>query len=602
VYVVATAGHVDHGKSTLVRALTGMEPDRWAEEKRRGLTIDLGFAWTALPSGREVAFVDVPGHERFLSNMLAGLGPAPVVCLVVAADEGWKPQTTDHRDAIAALGIEHGLIVITRADLVDADGPDVAAQRITAVRDRVRAELAGTGLAGAPAVVVSATTGAGLDELRRALDEVLAATPAPEAAGRVRLWVDRSFTVKGAGAVVTGTLATGALAAGDRLELLGAGDPQAVTVRALHSRNAPHDSLGPVSRVAVNLRGVDAEAVHRGDALVTPGTWPLAAVVDVRRTTGTLLAQAPAELLVHVGTAAVPARVRPFDDGHARLTLDRRLPLVPGDRLVLRDPGARTVFGGVRVLDVDPPGLTRRGDGTRRASALASMPDGGDALGEIARRGAVRAQDLARLGLAVPADVVGVRRLGEWWVHEPVLTGWRERVLAAVAGLAARDPLAPGLSRGAALDLLTVPDPALLDAVVAEAGLAHEAGYLTLPGTDRGLGAAQESVAAIERRLARAPFSAPEGDELTALKLGARELAAAERLGRLLRLEGTVVLLPTAPALAMRELARLDQPFTTSQARQALDTTRRVAIPLLELLDARGWTRRLDAGHREIVR
>jgi selenocysteine-specific elongation factor len=230
------------------------------------------------------------------------------------------------------------------------------------------------------------------------------------------------------------------------------------------------------------------------------------------------------------------------------------------------------------------------------------MPDGGDALGEIARRRAVRAEDLARLGLAVPADAAGVRRLGEWWVHEPVLAGWCERVRAAVTGLAERDPLAPGLSRGAALDLLAAPNAILLDAVVAEAGLVHDSGYLTLPGAHRGLGVAEDAVAAVEQRLDREPFSAPEGDELTALGLGARELAAAERLGRLLRLDGSVVLLPTAPALAMRELARLEQPFTTSQARQALGTTRRVAVPLLELLDARGWTRRLDAGHREVVR
>ncbi|QCU77657.1 selenocysteine-specific translation elongation factor [Citricoccus sp. SGAir0253] len=595
-HVVATAGHVDHGKSTLVRALTGMEPDRWAEERRRGLTIDLGFAWTALDSGREVAFVDVPGHERFLSNMLAGLGPAPVVCFVVAADEGWKPQSSDHRDAVAALGIEHGLVVLTRADLVE--DPD----RIAAVLERTRAEIAGTGLAGAPAVVVSAATGAGLDGLRTALDGVLAAAPAPPAGGRVRLWVDRSFTVRGAGAVATGTLAAGTLAAGDRLELLGVAGAVPVTVRALHSRNAPHEALGPVNRVAVNLRGADAEAVHRGDALVTPGAWPLADVVDVRRTTGTDLTEAPAGLLLHVGTATVPVRVRPFDAGHARLTLDRRLPLVPGDRLVLRDPGARTVFGGVRVLDVDPPALVRRGDGTRRARLLAGMPDGGDALGEIARRGAVRAAALDRLGLTVPAGAVGVRRLGEWWLHEPVLAGWRERLRTAVEDLAARDPLAAGLSRGAALDLLAVPDPALLDAVVAEAGLAQAAGFVTVPGPARGLGPAEAAVAALERRLAAAPFAAPEGDELAALRLGSRELAAAERVGRLLRLEGSVVLLPTAPALAMRELARLAQPFTTSQARQALGTSRRVAIPLLELLDARGWTRRIDAGHREVVR
>ena len=178
-HVVATAGHVDHGKSTLVRALTGMEPDRWAEERRRGLTIDLGFAWTTLPSGRDIAFVDVPGHERFLGNMLAGLGPAPVVCFVVAADEGWRAQSSDHRDAVAALGIEHGLIVVSRIDLAPDRFPVVLAQ--------VRDELAGTGLRNAPAVAVSAATGQGLGELRRVLDDVLAALPPPVATGRVRI-------------------------------------------------------------------------------------------------------------------------------------------------------------------------------------------------------------------------------------------------------------------------------------------------------------------------------------------------------------------------------------------------------------------------------
>ena len=183
-HVVATAGHVDHGKSTLIRALTGMEPDRWEEERRRGLTIDLGFAWTTLASGREVAFVDVPGHQRFLGNTLAGLGPAPVVCFVVAADEGWQAQSSDHRDAIAALGIRHGLIVITRADRA----PD----RADEVLAHARAELSETGLRDAPGVTVSAVDGTGLTELRGALDCVLEQVPEPETSARVRLWVDRS--------------------------------------------------------------------------------------------------------------------------------------------------------------------------------------------------------------------------------------------------------------------------------------------------------------------------------------------------------------------------------------------------------------------------
>ncbi|RLZ03330.1 selenocysteine-specific translation elongation factor, partial [Kocuria tytonicola] len=208
-HVVATAGHVDHGKSTLVRALTGIEPDRWDEEKQRGLTIDLGFAWTELPSGTHVAFVDVPGHERFLANMLAGVGPAPVVCFVVAADEGWQEQSGDHRDALAALGISHGLIVVTKADRA----PD----RVGAVVARARAELAATGLRDAPAVAVSAVEGTGLDEFREVLDAVLSRVPAPDPRARVRLWIDRAFTISGAGTVVTGTLTAGTLRVGDRL-------------------------------------------------------------------------------------------------------------------------------------------------------------------------------------------------------------------------------------------------------------------------------------------------------------------------------------------------------------------------------------------------
>ncbi|NUL46248.1 selenocysteine-specific translation elongation factor [Cellulosimicrobium funkei] len=608
-YVVATAGHVDHGKSTLVRALTGMEPDRWAEERRRGLTIDLGFAWTPLPSGEDVAFVDVPGHERFLGNMLAGLGPAPAVCFIVAADEGWQAQSADHRDAIAALGIEHGLLVITKADR--------APERADAVLAQARAELAGTALAGVPAVVVSAVTGAGLEELRHQLGVMLAGLPAPEVAGRVRFWVDRSFTVKGSGAVVTGTLTAGTLAENDRLEVLGADSPRAVSVRALHSRNRPHPSIGPTQRVAVNLRGITADEVHRGDALVTPGSWPLTGVVDIRRTTGADLDQAPGQLLVNVGSATEPAHVRPFNAGHARLTFGRDVPLVPGDRLVLRDPGSRAVFGGALVLDVDPPDLTRRGDGTRHAAYLDTVPDGGDARLEVVRRGAVRAGFLQRLGLvgpearppgggaapgsiAVPEDI---REFGEWWVHAPAMARWIARLRDAVEKQAVRDPLAAGMSRGAAAAVLEVDgDDALVNALVAEAGLEQRGGYVCLPGQGMGLGPAEQSIAALERRLAIHPFDAPEGDDLAALSLGAKELAAAERAGRILRLDGSVVLLPTAPARAMRELAGLDQPFTTSQARQALKTSRRVAIPLLEHLDSRGWTRRVDGLYREVVR
>jgi selenocysteine-specific elongation factor len=577
-----------------------MEPDRWEEERRRGLTIDLGFAWTTLPSGREVAFVDVPGHHRFLSNTLAGLGPAPVVCFVVAADEGWQAQSSDHRDALAALGIRHGIIAITRADLAPEAAADVLAQ--------AREELSETGLRDAPGVIVSAVDGTGLTELRATLDRVLSHVPTPETTARLRLWVDRSFTITGAGTVVTGTLAAGTLARGDRLDLLGAQLMRSVVIRGLQSRGEPYPRLGPVARVALNLRGVSRDAIRRGDALVTPGAWPSTRALDVRRVTGSPLTEAPARLVVHVGTAAVPARLRPFDDDHGRLTLDRRLPLVLGDRLVLRDPGSHRglgVLGGAQVLDAEPPVLRRRGDSARWAAALAGMDVAGDIGTEVARRGAVQQSHLRRLGLLpdeAPGVPAGVRVLDGWWIHVPTYEAWQQRLRTAVNELHARDPLADGLSRGAARDLLALPDESLLDPVVRDAGLEQGGGHIRVAGARDDLGRAEAGVGELEARLRAEPFHAPEADELSALRLGVRELAAAERAGRVLRLRDGVVLLPTAPALAMRELARLEQPFTTSQARQALDTTRRVAIPLLEHLDARGWTRRLDAGHREVVR
>ncbi|GAB3133086.1 selenocysteine-specific translation elongation factor [Tsukamurella serpentis] len=605
-HVVATAGHVDHGKSTLVRALTGIEPDRWAEERRRGLTIDLGFAWTALPSGREIAFVDVPGHERFLGNMLAGLGPVPVVCFVVAADEGWRAQSDDHRDAVEALGIEHGVVVISRADR--------APNRIDQVSAQVRRELGGTGLAEAPVVAASALTGHGLDQVRSVFDHVLARLPEPDAAAHKRIWIDRAFSVVGAGTVVTGTLPAGTVTVGDELELHGARSTRRVVVRGLHRHGCATDRVGPVSRIAVNLRGIAADDIRRGDALLTPGAWTRTALADVRTRTEQRL---PEWVTVHAGTAAVPARVRPLGAGHARLTLARALPLALGDPVVLRDPGAKRILGGARILDPDPPPLRRRGDGVRRAGVLADRrtggdigrdtggaigrDTGGDLLAEVARAGAVHRSRLDQLGFGdhVPESVVVVR---QWWIHRDRIDAWQARLRGAVTDLHERDPLAAGLSLGAARDLLGLPDPALLPTVLDGCGLEVGGGVLAEPGHRTVLGPAESAVAEVERRLTADPFAAPDADDLHELGLGGRELAAAERAGRLLRIADGVVLAPGAPALAMRSLAALPQPFTTSQARAALGTTRRVAIPLLEHLDAKGWTRRLDAGHREVVR
>lgn len=591
-HVVATAGHVDHGKSTLVRALTGMEPDRWAEEKRRGLTIDLGFAWTTLGSGSTVSFVDVPGHERFLGNMLAGLGPSPVVCFVVAVDEGWQPQSSDHRDAVAALGIRNGMIVLTKADL--------APERVQAVSAQVRTELGGTGLENAPIAVVSATTGAGLDDFRAALDHVLAAAPAPSASDRLRLWVDRAFSARGAGTIVTGTLGAGALRVEDQLTLHQADGSAAVSIRGLQSHHQAVDRIGPVTRAAVNLRGISSDRIHRGDVLLSPGAWPLTREFDARRSTGPAFTDVPTEVVVHIGSAALPARLRTFDGDHARLRLDRPMPLVPGDRVVLRYPTGEVVLGGAHILDVEPQALTRRGDGTRHTAWLAALPDDGDARAHVLRRGAVTQDRLERLGLTMTPDA-RILRIGDWWVSETTYERWAADLRAAVEKLHERDPLAPGMSMGAAADLLGIADHRLVRAVIDATGLTHAAGRIAVPGRNGGLGTAERAIGELEARCAAHPFEAPEASDLHDLGLGPRELAAAERAGRLLRLGGGVVVGPRTPALAMRELSRLEQPFTTSQARQALGTTRRVAIPLLEHLDTKGWTVRLDGTHRKVA-
>jgi selenocysteine-specific elongation factor len=586
-HVVATAGHVDHGKSTLVRALTGMEPDRWAEERRRGLTIDLGYAWTSLPGRARddlLAFVDVPGHQRFIGNMLAGLGPAPAVLFVVAADEGWRPQSTDHLAAVDALDVRYGLLAVTRADRADPSAALVDARR----------RLAATTLGEVEAVAVSAVTGAGLPALRTALGRLVARLPAPETDGRVRLWIDRSFTVRGSGTVVTGTLTAGRICLDDELAVNG----RPVRVRGLHRANASADVVAAVARVAVNLRGVPPTAVHRGDALVTPEAWWPTATVDVRL--GVPAATLPVQLLFHLGTAELPVRLRALGGDLARLRLPRPLPVQAGDRGILRDPSGPAVAASVLVLDADPPALTRRGAARRRAAALATV-ERPDAVAEVARRGAVRRDHLVRLGLAGPQDGA-VRRHGEWLISHQLWAAWTDELSHLVTAQAVDDPLDPALRAAQAVQRLDLPDPALLDALAADAGLHLADGRVGRPDTAPSLGAAEPALRTLERQLAASPYGAPERADLAALGLGPRQLAVAVAAGRLVRIGPDVVLLPTAPALARRILSALPQPFTTSEARQALGTTRRIAVPLLEHLDALGWTRRLaDGQHREAV-
>lgn len=551
-FVVATAGHVDHGKSTLVHRLTGMWPDRLEEEQRRGLTIDLGFAWTTI-AGREIAFVDVPGHERFVTNMLAGCGPMPresAVLFVVAATEGWMPQSEEHFAALQALGVRHALVVVSKADLADP-APVVA-------------DLTGR-FGGAPVVL-----GTDRDRVRAELVALTERLPEPDPVADVRLWVDRSFTVRGAGTVVTGTLAAGTLRVGDDLEH----DGRRVTVRGLQSLGRGRSEVRAVARVAVNLRGVDREDIARGDTVSTPGAWLRTDEIDVAfRSPGTLHEQ----LVLHVGSAAVPVRVRPLGDAGARLRLSRPLPLRIGDVGLLRDPGEHRIVAGVDVLDVRPPALRRRGDARDRGAQLRT--------GEVAPPVCVRWKELRAMGF----DTRGLR-IGEWVVDEQWWARRREAVVGIVERWAAEHDVAAGVPLETLRQQTGLPATELVSPLLAGTGFEVSDGRVRRPGAQLPQ-RVDEAVRVLEGRLVDAPFRAPEAAELATLSLGAKELAAAVRAGRLTKLADGVVLGPAVVDQARIVLQRLPQPFTVAEAKRALDTTRRVAVPLLELLARQRVTR-----------
>ena len=580
-HVIATAGHVDHGKSTLVRALTGMEPDRWAEERRRGLTIDLGFAWTRLPTGERIAFVDVPGHERFVASMLAGVGPVPAVLLIVAATEGWMPQSAEHLAALDAFGVRDGLLVITKSDLAD---PEPA-------RAEGLDRLAGTSLAGLPSIAVSAHTGAGLDALRGELAALTKRLAEPAADEDVRLWVDRAFTIKGAGTVVTGTLGGGTLCPGDELTTQ-TGTP--VRIRGLQTLAEDTHQVTPVARVAINLRRVERQTVGRGTALLTPGAWRSTDVVDVQ-----LVRDAPnsGNLVFHLGSAAVATHLRPLGNGFARLTLNKPLPLRVGDRGLLRDPSQRHITGAV-ILAVRPPALARRGAAQARSMELAAVADAPRRLGTALRlrdRGFAHTTDLRAEGLLPDREPIQ----DGWYADKAAWESCVEQAAEELAGWIRDHPAATGIPADALRQRLGLPAQELLGGVLESAGLEVSDGLVHRKGAADVLPpATADAVRAIEAELVDAPFQAPSADRLAELGAGHQELAAAVRTGRLVQLAPGVVLRADAIGHAEQILAGLPTPFSVAEARMALDTSRRVAVPLLELLDRRGTTTRLPDGTR----
>lgn len=571
-HVVATAGHVDHGKSTLVRALTGQEPDRLAEEHRRGLSIELGYVWTELDRIGDVAFVDVPGHERFLATTLAGIGPAPAAMLVVAADDPWMPQTAEHLAALDALGVRHGVLVVTRSDLADA-APAMA---------RARREVDRTSLAGCPSVVVSGRTGEGLDGLRSALVSVLANMTADPAAD-VRLWVDRVFLRAGAGTVVTGTLPAGTVHVGD---VLGFG-ATTVKVRGMETLGRPVTQVEGPARVALRLGGHAPDDLGRGSVLVALQRFADVREVDVRVHGDGLPPEQP---LLHVGTSRTTTHARPLGDHHVRLRLASPLPLRHGDRVVLRDPGSRTLWGA-DVLDAAPPALTGRGAARARTAELEQIDRG--VAGELARRGAVRRSLLRRLGVALEHVPDGAVEAGEWLVSADQRHSWGEAVRQAL------EDAPDGLSPSEAARAAGISDPDLLCLALGP-GVTTRGGRLIVESE-----LAPSVTVALEALLADLadhPFRAPDTARLAEFGLDRRALVRLSHEGHLLSLGGGIVLGAGADAAASDVLGALPQPFTTSQARQALGTSRRVVLPLLAHLDRTGRTVRLPDDTRRVRR
>ncbi|MGH3710392.1 MAG: SelB C-terminal domain-containing protein, partial [Pseudonocardiaceae bacterium] len=539
------------------------------------------------PTGSTVAFVDVPGHERFVPNMLAGVGPVPAVMFVVAADEGWMPQSREHLQALHALDVRHGLLVVTRSDLMD---PELA-------REEALEYLASSSLGRVPAVCVSGTTGVGLDELRAAVDSLVAGLPAPDVEADVRLWVDRAFTIRGAGTVVTGTLAGGTVHVGDELVLVPGG--RRVSVRGLQSLGVSVESAPAVARVAVNLRGVPLTAVRRGAALLTPGAWLGSCSVDVRLV-GAAADELPRHVVLHAGTAAVSARVRPLGADTVRLGLVQPLSLRIGDRALVRDPGTRHIPAGVTVLDVAPPALRRRGAAAARAAELSTMDGVADGAAELRRRGLVRRDELVAMGAPAPA---GVAQAGGWLLDPALLAQRAAQLVVAVTKHAAANPLEPGMPLQTARQVTGMPDARLVELLLGPHLTLADGRVHLGPPTSSASGlptAVRNAIAEIRAELAHRPFAAPETHRLAELGLGTKQLAAAVRAGELLKIADGIYLAPGADDTATQRLRDLPNPFTLSQARQALDTTRRVTVPLMEHLAHRGITRRLPNGTHEL--
>jgi len=574
------------------------------------MTIDLGFAWLTLGGGGAVGIVDVPGHQDFIRNMLAGVGPVDAVLLVVALDEGVMPQTREHLAILGVLGVDRGVVALTKRDLVDDEWASLA-------RADVSATLQGTRLASAPMIEVSATAKTGLVELVDALDRVLATAPARRDLGRPRLGIDRAFTLTGFGTVVTGTLVDGSFATGDEIEILPTG--QRARIRGIQTHKRSLDVASPGSRVALNLTGVEKDELERGMVVVRPGTLAPVSVVSARVEVVGSASEAIAHdeaVKVHAGTAEVMARIsllegatlEPGATGWAQLRLAEPLAVAVGDRFVIRRPSPPETLGGGAVADISGERMRRRREAVavleRRsaptpASRLLAALDVPRTLVEAGARAGLdasvrdaAARELVESGRAVAlADALLARESFE------ALATRVERTLAATHR---RSPLRAGAPREEVRSSVSLPPKrfnALVERLAADGRIAERGSALALPSHVPTLTSAQESAWARARAaLAREPLQPPSPAQLESEYGLDRELVAAlaER-GDLVRIGTEAVFLPDAVArfaeTVVSELAQT-RTITVARARDLTGSSRKHVLPLLGFLDDRGLTRR----------
>jgi len=619
--VLGTAGHIDHGKSALVKALTGTDPDRLPEEKERGVTIELGFAQLVLPSGATMGVVDVPGHERFVRQMVAGATGIDVVLLVVAADDGIMPQTREHLAIIDLLGISRGVVAITKSDLADAEWLEL-------VRDDVARLLAGTSIEGAPIIAVSARTGAGLDELRAALDAVAGEAPAKHSELPMRLPVDRVFTIAGAGTVVTGTLWSGTVRREDPVEVLPSGRTGRVRGVQVHSHAVDKATAG--QRVAVNIAGLDKDDIARGDIIAAPGTLSTTDRFDALFTylPGNEKAfESGARVHVHHGTREVLGRVLLMDGapelepgGRAYAQLRLEEPLAPryDDRFIVRSYSPVYTIGGGTVLDALPPRRTQLRPSERELlAALAAHDLSGAATGLLASRGVpmtsaevASALGLPRAGVADDLNKAALERIKVGSDTYFVAADGLERLLgSAVSHLLEyheSHPLETGLAAGALRDRVDRRvAPKVFDAVLevaASRGLVRVVGGQVRHPQAAAAALAEEdaALAALEPILAEQGLATGTVAELAAL--ASVEVSVARKALTKLVASGAVVRLGPEMHFARasvdeargRIASYLEQHGTmlAKDARDVLGTSRKYVVPLLEYFDAQGVTKR----------